>query len=53
MGKLRKTKVKKDTYIRARVTNEEKELINNYASLSDMSVSDYIMNLIYKDMEKE
>lgn len=49
----RKTRDKKDTYVRARVTKKEKELIETYAKFNGMSVSDYIMNLIWKDMERE
>lgn len=53
MSKSRKTKDNKDTYIRARATKNEKELIKNYAELHGMTISDYIMSLIWADMEKE
>lgn len=49
----RKTKDKKTTYIRSRCTNDEKELIENHAKLKGMTVSEYIMNLIDKDMNGE
>lgn len=47
----RKTPVKKDEYIRARVTKYEKGLIANHALLKGFNVSEYIMDLIIKDME--
>lgn len=46
----RKTNEIKDKYIRARVTEHEKGLIENHAKLKGMKVSEYIMNLIIKDM---
>ncbi len=46
----RKTSEKKDKYIRARVTEYEKGLIENHAFLKGMTVSEYIMFLIDKDM---
>lgn len=49
----RKTKDTKTKYIRARVTESEKDLIENHAKLKGMKVSDYIMSLIIKDMNGE
>ena len=49
----RKTKDVKTKYIRARVTEHEKGLIENHANLKGMKVSDYIMSLIVKDMNGE
>ncbi|WP_270647481.1 plasmid mobilization protein [Paeniclostridium hominis] len=49
----RKTKDKKTTYIRSRCTKDEKGLIENHAKLKGMTVSEYIMNLIDKDMNGE
>lgn len=46
----RKTSEKKNKYIRARVTESEKQLIENHAFLKGMKISDYIMDLIIKDM---
>lgn len=49
----RKTKDIKTKYVRARVTEHEKGLIENHAKLKGMKVSDYIMRLIVKDMNGE
>lgn len=49
----RKTKENKDKYIRARVTEYEKGLIENHAKFKGMTVSEYILNLIDKDMNGE
>lgn len=46
----RKTNDVKDKYIRARVTDHEKGLIENYALLKGFTVSEYIMHLIVRDM---
>lgn len=47
----RKTKEYKDEVIRARVTKHEKGLIKNHALLKGFKISEYIMDLIIKDME--
>lgn len=49
----RNTSDKKDKYVRARVTEHEKGLIENHAKLKGFTVSDYIMHLILKDMSGE
>ncbi|MGL5507641.1 MAG: DUF6290 family protein [Paraclostridium sp.] len=49
----RKTKEVKNKMLKARVTESEQQLIQNYAKLNGMNVSDYIMSLIWADMEKE
>lgn len=49
----RKTKDKKTTYIRSRCAEHEKGLIENHAKFKGMTVSEYIMHLIDKDMNGE
>lgn len=56
MSKLysyRKTTENKDKYVRARVTEDEQGLIKNHALLKGMTVSEYILHLINKDMNGE
>lgn len=53
MPKYRKTKKVKDTYVRARCTKDEKALIEKYAAMNNMKVSEFILHLIWRDMEKE
>lgn len=49
----RKTQDIKTKYVRARVTEHEKGLIENHAKLKGMTMSDYIISLIVKDMNGE
>lgn len=49
----RKTKDKKDKLIRFRVTEYEKELIETYSKFNNMNIGEYLLNLAFKDMEKE
>lgn len=40
----------KDSYIRFRVSSAQKALIDNRASDLGLSVTDYIMNCVYRDL---